>query len=174
MNTLAVALRPHAPPAAGSVLMIQALGRDFAIPVGAVSAVARLGAITRTPGAPDFMLGLSNVRGRILAVLSLARRLDPTWRQSDGSPFVVIVEALGRTAALAVDKIFTVIDARAEEALPPPAQLDALIAQFTLGVLRHGGLLAPIIDTSALLDYPQDPTGGVRRTPDTPQNPWRP
>jgi len=153
--------------------MIQALGRDFAIPVGAVSAVARLGAVTRTPGAPDFMLGLSNVRGRILAVLSLARRFDPTSRQIEGSPFVVIVEALGRSAALAVDRIFTVIDARAEDVLPTPVQLDASIAQFTLGVLRRDGLLAPIVDASALLDYPQYPPGGVRQMPDAAQNPWR-
>jgi chemotaxis signal transduction protein len=101
-----------------------------------------------------------------LPVISLARRLDPTWMGKDESPLAVIIEALGRTAALVVDKIWTVIDARAEEVLPTPVQLDPAIAGFTLGVLRHDGLLAPIVDSSALLDYPQSQQDGeVRRTP---------
>jgi purine-binding chemotaxis protein CheW len=48
----------------------------YALPVDAVREIVRLPPVTRVPGLPAFVAGLTNVRGRVLAVLDLRPLLD--------------------------------------------------------------------------------------------------
>ncbi len=164
MSALALVRVPAAPPAAGAALIVEAMGREFALTVGAVRSIVRIGRIAPAHGGPGFLLGFANVKGQILPVLSLGRRLDPAHAGAAPSSFAVVVEALGRTAALAVDRIGAVVQARAADILDAPAHLDASIAPFAAAVLRHDGVLAPVIDVNALLDYPTRATDGDART----------
>ncbi len=164
MSAFALIRVPGAPPAAGAALIVEAMGREFALHVGAVRSIVRVGRITRAHGGPGFLLGFANLKGQILPVLSLGRRLDPANMAAALSPFAVVVETPGRTAALAVDRVGAVVLAQGADILDTPAQLDASIAPFAAAVLRHGGVLAPVIDVNALLDYPPLATDGDART----------
>ena len=165
MSALALLRAPAAPPAAGAALIVEALGREFALYVGAVRSIVRVERIARAHGGPGFLLGFANVKGQILPVISLGRRLDPAQAGAAAASFAVVVEALGRTAALAVDRIGAVVQAQAADILETPARLDASIAPFASAVLRHDGALAPVIDVGALLDYPPHAADGNARAP---------
>jgi purine-binding chemotaxis protein CheW len=75
----------------------------YAVPVEHVLEVAELGDVTPVPGAPPAVLGVWNLRGQILPVLDLggllglARSIEPRR--------LVVVEAAGRRAGLAVDEV---------------------------------------------------------------------
>jgi chemotaxis signal transduction protein len=60
------------------VMLVRLGGSSYALPVASVREVVRLPPITRVPGLPPFVAGLTNVRGRVLAVLDLRAllRLD--------------------------------------------------------------------------------------------------
>jgi purine-binding chemotaxis protein CheW len=52
------------------------LGEEkFAIPVGNVQEVVEFGQVTKVPNAPDYMLGIINLRGRILPLLDTKLKL---------------------------------------------------------------------------------------------------
>jgi purine-binding chemotaxis protein CheW len=53
------------------VMLVRMGGSSYALPVAAVREVVRLPPVTRVPGLPPFVAGLTNVRGRVLAVLDL-------------------------------------------------------------------------------------------------------
>lgn len=62
---------------------------------------------TRLPGAPAYVLGLVNLRGTIITVLDVGRRLDPSRPQvQDGS--IILVEYGNRTVGLAVEQVMDV------------------------------------------------------------------
>lgn len=53
-----------------------ALGNEkFAIPVSNVQEVVELGQVTKVPNAPDYMLGIINLRGRVLPLLDTKLKL---------------------------------------------------------------------------------------------------
>jgi purine-binding chemotaxis protein CheW len=53
-----------------------ALGEEkFAIPVDHVQEVVEFGQVTKVPNAPEYMLGIINLRGRVLPLLDTKRKL---------------------------------------------------------------------------------------------------
>jgi purine-binding chemotaxis protein CheW len=54
-----------------NVMLLRLGGSSYALPVACVREIVRLPPVTRVPGLPAFVAGLTNVRGRVLAVLDL-------------------------------------------------------------------------------------------------------
>ena len=61
--------------AGDDVLTVRVAGEAVAVPAGTVREVLRPGAVTRVPHAPAGLLGLTNLRGAVLPVVSFARLL---------------------------------------------------------------------------------------------------
>lgn len=56
------------------------------------------------PGSPEFLLGLVNIRGEVIPVISLKKRLGLEGNET--SNFLLIVEDKGRIAGLKVDELY--------------------------------------------------------------------
>ena len=140
--------------APGGALLVEANGRTFAISAADVHSIVRVGSVAETPSGPEFLIGFTSVKGAILPVLSLGRRIDPKGCRGAASPFVVVLEAIGRIAAFSVDRIGAVVPAAAGDVLPAPHALEMAMAPFTTALLRCEGALAPILDAGMLLNYP--------------------
>ncbi len=101
--------------AGGATLAFMAGGACLSLPVGAIGEIMRLPALTRVPLAPDSLMGVANLRGRVLPVVSVARLLGRP--ASDAPPvsglvvdgaggfglFVDAVHGLGRAEARPLD-----------------------------------------------------------------------
>lgn len=62
---------------------------EYAIETSLVQEIIRFTKITQLPGSPDYLLGIMNLRGRIIPILSLHKRLQETQKQSDDAKIVV-------------------------------------------------------------------------------------
>ena len=115
-------------------------GERYALPVGGVSEVARLGALTPVPGAPAAVLGVFSLRGEVVPVLDLGvvLGLGPV----DGG-WVVIAEDGSRRGGLAVDEVLdvTALPDAIEQADPP-----------LLGSADFDGDVFGIVDVGATFD----------------------
>ena len=75
--------------------------------IGAVREIIPQRPATRLPGAPPFVTGLINLRGTIVTVLDLGRRLERTaGARADGS--VILCEMGTKLVGLAVDEVMDV------------------------------------------------------------------
>ena len=84
------------------MLTVEVGDGHFALPAELIDEVASLPATTRVPGAPAGLLGLANVRGKVVPVLSLSRLL--LRRDDDAARRMVVVDA-GEQVGLAVDEV---------------------------------------------------------------------
>jgi len=128
------------PPGAGFFLIVQAWGRDFALPIGCARSIFRIEALTRAPLAPPWLLGLANLSGRLTAVVCLNRRLWPDAPPLGAGSLAVAIELGSDALALAVEDVGGVVEAQnllSEEQSAPG-----------LGALRS----ATILDVRALFD----------------------
>ena len=83
-------------------LLFAAGGRLFGCDIGAVREIIPIRRATRLPGAPDFVMGLINVRGSVVTVIDLVRRFGGAEADRvDGS--IIIADFGTRTVGLAVD-----------------------------------------------------------------------
>lgn len=113
----------------------------YALPVAVVREVDRDGVMTQVPGAPAAVLGLRNLRGRLIPVLDCARLLELPHPGAFG--FVVVVEHDGWLAALGVDHVHGVQDIADE--------LEPVEEGLLEGAAPLDGALVGIVDVPALL-----------------------
>jgi purine-binding chemotaxis protein CheW len=114
----------------------------YALPVETVLEVARPASLTPVPGAPAHLLGVMNLRGEVLPVVDLAAL---SGLRGPGEPTViVVVEAGGARAGLAVDAVLGVGD------LPAPSPTDTAREYVSSAALADGELVG-ILDADAAL-----------------------
>jgi purine-binding chemotaxis protein CheW len=102
---------PTAAPAASPATTIRVLlfalgGQTYGCDIAMVREIIPQRRATRLPGAPAFVLGLINLRGTIVTVLDLGRRLDRGAAKEDGS--IVLVEVGPKLVGIAVDDVMDV------------------------------------------------------------------
>ena len=104
-------------------LLTFALDREeYGIPVTQVREVIRVNDITRVPQVPAHVRGVTNLRGRILAVVEIRTRLGLAEAVVTPSSRVVVVDVRGRTLGLLVDRVSQVTKVPADSVTPPPGR----------------------------------------------------
>jgi purine-binding chemotaxis protein CheW len=146
------ALRPSEHACAGGQdhVAVTVAGQLFGLPIDRVHEVFVASAITSVPLAPREVLGLLNLRGRVITAVCLRRRLglpDP------GTPrgIAVGVEHSGEPYALFVDEVGDVLGLAPDTREPNPVHMDPRWIQLSLGVHRLEGRLLVILDVDAVL-----------------------
>jgi purine-binding chemotaxis protein CheW len=82
------------------------LGREhYAFPADCVREVFRLTEITSLPGLPPYILGVINVRGRILSVMDIRRFLEFTSRGLTNLSTAIILQHDGMEFAVLADEV---------------------------------------------------------------------
>jgi purine-binding chemotaxis protein CheW len=100
------------------VLLVGVEGRAYGLDVGHVREILRFRAPTRLPGAPAHVLGLINMRGLLVPVIDLARRLHGTASNPHAAS-IVLVEHGARAVGVTVAEVHDVVpldDAACERA----------------------------------------------------------
>ena len=103
---------------ATSLLRVHLGGAVIGLPATAVREIVRAVAITPMPGAPAIVEGVVNVRGQLVPVVDVRRRLALPPRALDPDEFLVVLLDGARTLAIRVDEVddLVEIDADAVEA----------------------------------------------------------
>lgn len=109
--------------------------------------------ITPVPLAPKEIVGLLNLRGRVVTALCLRRRLGLPSREAGAAQMAIGLEQAGETFALIVDGVGEVLKLGADTQEPVPINLDARWRDLSLGVHRLDGRLLVILDVNALLAF---------------------
>ena len=126
--------------------------RTYGISVEAIHTVFEIIAVTPVPLAPYQILGLVNLRGKIVTAISLRRRLRADPKAAEPSALAVGVEHRGESFALVVDEVGDVmmLDRGSRIEIPPHLGEDALKIS---AVHRLDDLILPVLDLDWVLTF---------------------
>lgn len=111
--------------------------------------------ITPVPLAPDPITGIINLRGSIITVIDLNRRLkilETMDRCFPVSQKIIILRIQQESIGLLVDAIGDVIDIVPEELAPPPGNIHGIHGRCFQSVVRHEQGLIGILDVATVLE----------------------
>jgi len=130
-----------------------ALGSErYAIETEYVREVVRLADFSAVPGAPDFILGVTNLRGEVLCLVDLRTFFDvPSKGLTDLSRIVVVGIETAEFGIL-VDEAFEMTTLRPNDIVPPPESVAGVGREYLLGVTREALI---VLDGAALLRDPR-------------------
>jgi purine-binding chemotaxis protein CheW len=129
-------------------------GRLFALDAASVEEVVRLRRTTPVPHAPPDVVGVMNLRGKIVSVIDLALKLAIPGSQRTEESRVYMLRDGGELVGLLVDRAAEVIELDREGLEAPPANLGAE-SRFLRGVARAGDRLVAVLDEGAVLGREQ-------------------
>lgn len=153
----------HEEAAAERELLVLWLGDDpYAIPVERVREIVRLRPITPIPRVPEAVRGVLSLRGEIVQVIDLRRRLGlaaperrqggESERRSERRRVVVLNGEDGQMTGLLVDRVSEVLRLR-DDALRPPTAREASTVH---ALAPHGEHFVSVFDVDRVLDLDGD------------------
>jgi purine-binding chemotaxis protein CheW len=125
---------------------------DYGLPVEAVRGIVRYEEPTPVPRAPEGVDGVINLRGQVIPVIDLGRRLlgDP-FVPAPSARIIVAESALG-PVGLAVDAAYEVASIGVDDIRPAPrAALDAATSEAFAGVVNRNDRLVILLDPEKAL-----------------------
>ena len=127
----------------------------YGINVMQVQEVLRVSEITPVPGAPDYVLGIINLRGNVVTVIDSRQRFRLPPREMDDSTRIVIMETENQVVGILVDSVAEVVELRASEIEAAPSVGNEESARFIQGVCSLSGELLILIDLNKLFSDAQ-------------------
>jgi len=109
----------------------------YALPIMQVKEIIRVPEIVGVPGAPYFIAGVINIRGSVLPVINLRRKLSLPEKEGDEGTRIVVVETNAGPTGLIVDAVREVRKISVSLIAETPAVLRAQVAtRYLRGVVR--------------------------------------
>lgn len=132
------------------------VGREeFGVDVTKVEGVISMVDITRMPRVPEFVEGIINLRGQIVAVVDLAKRLGVEPDERGAGTRIVVVEAQDVKVGLIVESP-EVMNVNAEDIEPSPTVASSDVeSAFIKGVVKLGERLLILLDIDKVLSREQ-------------------
>ncbi|OTA40561.1 MAG: chemotaxis protein CheW, partial [Symbiobacterium thermophilum] len=122
-------------------------GADIAV----VREVVPLQRITRVPRTPEYVLGVINLRGRVIPVIDLRRRLGLPSKEATRATRIAIAEVDGDQVGMVVDAVEEVARVPADAVEPPSSLLSQMDREHVLGVAKLGSRLVTLLDLRRIL-----------------------
>jgi purine-binding chemotaxis protein CheW len=90
--------------------------------------------LTPLPGVPPFVLGIANVRGRIVSVLDLKRFFDLPERGLSNQNQLIVVRSGEMELGILADEVLGVTSIDLEELQPPLPTMTGIRAEYLRGL----------------------------------------
>ncbi|MGU3493690.1 chemotaxis protein CheW [Xanthobacteraceae bacterium A53D] len=136
-------------------LVIRLGGESYGLPIASVDEVARRpGVLTRLPRAPDYVLGVMNLRGKVIPVIDQRQRFSVEGAVEERARRLLVVTIGQLQAAFAVDAVSGIIEVETSHVLPAPELAEGNERLFDRAVPVAGGGEGDVIlliDPQALL-----------------------
>ncbi|ELI6419234.1 TPA: chemotaxis protein CheW [Aeromonas salmonicida subsp. salmonicida] len=123
----------------------------YGINVMQVQEVLRYTEIAPVPGAPEYVLGIINLRGNVVTVIDTRSRFGLPFGDVSENSRIVIIEAEKQVIGIMVDSVAEVVYLRSSEIDAAPAVGTEESAKFIQGVSNRDGQLLILVDLNKLL-----------------------
>jgi purine-binding chemotaxis protein CheW len=124
----------------------------YAIEIARIGAILKVPPITPVPRAPDEVMGIISVRGKVIAVLDLRRRLKLAESPPARTARILLLPTKDAdTVGLFVEQVHQVYRLRPDEIEPAARALGADIGDHVIGIGRKAGAMLVLMDLSPIL-----------------------
>ncbi len=128
---------------------------EFGVDILMVQEIIRLPTITPIPNAPRFILGMINLRGKIIPVIDLRQRLRIRGVKVGGvdrKTRILIVEIFNHVTGFIVDSVSEVMKVPVSEIEPTPhLVVSSIDAEYVRGVIKLPNRLIILLDFRQIL-----------------------
>ena len=121
-----------------------------------VQEINKLMKMTEVPQAPEYVNGILNLRGQIITVIDLGKKLGLGQTEINADSRNIIVNGLGEHIGMFVKQISDVATVNPRHVEPAPANMKGIQGEFFTGVYKTEETLIGILNVAKILKFEQD------------------
>ncbi len=125
-------------------------GEEYALMVDDVKEVLKNRELTQVPNAPEYILGVTALRGPILAVIDLSKRLGLPPAVRDEKSRILVVSSNDEDTGIVVDRVTGVVRIHPEDIRPVPETIERG-SEYLRGIVRKNDRLYILLDREKAL-----------------------
>jgi purine-binding chemotaxis protein CheW len=130
----------------------QLAGQEYAFRIEQIQEIVILTQVTKTPQVPEFVEGVSNLRGSIIPIINLRKLFGMEPRPVDAETRTIVVNVGSRTMGCTVDTVSQVMRIAAENIHPAPETITSGGAGYISGFAKVNNKLVILLEIEQLLD----------------------
>jgi Chemotaxis signal transduction protein len=133
-------------------IVIFALGSEFfGADIAKVESIIKIQSITQLPHAPNFVEGVTNLRGKVLPVIDLRKRFGLPAQQTDKNSRIIVVSVDQIEVGMIVDEVSEVLSVPEGSVEATPAIVATVDSSFIKGIAKIEQRLVILLDLPQVL-----------------------
>lgn len=133
------------------IVVFEVGSEQFGVQIASVESIIKMQPITQLPHVSSFVEGVTNLRGKVLAIIDLRRRFGLEPKQADKNSRIIVIRVDGMETGMIVDSVSEVlmIPEGAVEAAPDIAA--SVDSAFITGIAKLDPRLVILLDLRKVL-----------------------
>ncbi len=131
-------------------------GEEFGVDILKVQEIIRMMKITKVPQSQDFVDGVINLRGRVIPVVNLRRRLGMEKIEETSKTRIIVVELGSKTIGFIVDEVKEVLRIPKSITEPPPKAVAGIDSAYITAVGKLEDRILILLDLEKLFSEEEE------------------
>lgn len=123
---------------------------EYGVEILQVQEIQKLPKITTLPKSSDFILGVIDLRGRVVPIVDLSKKFKIESKGDADSKRAIFVEINGKKVGLAIDSVSHVIKVDSNEIEPPPPVVKGISGKYIVGIAKLDKGFVVILDINKI------------------------
>ena len=125
---------------------------EFGVDIFSVKEIIRMSMMTRVPNAPRFVVGVVNMRGKVIPIIDLCIRFGlPATELSNTDRKIIVIEHENKTVGFLVDAVNEVTNINKAWAEPPPPMVAGIDSDYITAIAKLDDKLLILLEISKIL-----------------------
>lgn len=137
---------------AGKYLTFELAGEAYGIEIIKVREIIGMMAITKVPRMPEYVLGVTNLRGKVIPVIDLRLKFSMEFAEQTPETCIIVVDVDGNQMGIKVDRVSEVLDIAATDIEDPPAVDSSIDSSFIKGMGKAKDRVNILLDIASVLN----------------------
>lgn len=123
----------------------------YGVLVKNVREILRISNISPVPGAPDYIVGITNIRGNVISVIDGRSRISLASKEHTDLSRMIVMESEDDIVAVVVDRVADIIDLPESMLDSSPKLAKGESSKYISGVISHDDDLIIILDSETFI-----------------------
>ena len=131
---------------------------EFGVDILRVQEINRMTEVTRVPNVPEYVVGVINLRGKVVPIIDLRLRLGLPKRGFEKDTRIIVVELEGKVLGFIVDNVNEVIRINKNITEAPPSMVSGIDSEFITAIGKLDDRLLILLDLNKVISVDKSDT----------------
>lgn len=133
------------------IVVFELASELYGVSIASIESIIKMQPITKIPHSPECVVGVTNLRGKVLPVVDLRKRFGLVARDADKKSRIIVSNLNGLETGMVVDEVSEVLTVPDQAVEPAPALTSTLDSRFITGIAKVDQRLIILLDLGKVL-----------------------